>query len=142
MRNSIISSLKRLERVGSETSKATKKFKRSVEEVGQKIFKITSEFRKQEEVDNYQYTKIAKKLFLVEWLNSNSVKLCYDFDGKLGEDNCESYRIDSWPEREVCLHFSYAIAEGLLEEVAKWVSFKKIETDIAIEQLANAEIIV
>ena len=139
--NSIINSLKRLERVGSETSIATKKLKTAVEEVASKIFKIVEPFKNQFNVfDEFEFTKITKDLYLFE--NSANVVIVYDTDGKLDEITVgyDRYEIENSNimTRECALSFAKAVSEGLLDEVAEWVESKKVAVEKGLKQITTA----
>ena len=53
MNNSIINSLKRLERVGQETSRVTKKLKLACEEVGELLEEKLEPFKNNKSTDSY-----------------------------------------------------------------------------------------
>jgi len=142
--NSIINSLKRLERVGSETSIATEKLKQAVAEVADNIFNIVGLFRNSFNVLNeYEFTKITKSLFLIQ--TAVGIYLVWDIDKELNESNflCERYdiRYITYMSRECALSFAKAISEGLLEEVADWVELKKVAVEKARNQIKTASII-
>ena len=142
--NSIINSLKRLERVGSETSIATKKLKTAVEEVADNIFKIVEQFKNDFEcLEEFKFTKITKSLFLYEDVNTTTV--VWDTDGNLDETNFDEKRYDvrysSYMTRECALSFAKAVSEGLLDEVADWVESKKVAAEKGLKQIKTASII-
>ncbi len=130
--NSIINDLKRLERIGSETSKFTEKLKISVKNVAKKIKDIIMPFCKG---DKFEY--ITKKLCIIE------NKICFDMDEKLNINNFESYMLN--PEekcvnRKIALNFASAVEKGLLKKVINWIQRRKDEIEFAQRKINEVNI--
>lgn len=107
MDNSIINSVKRLERAGSEFSKTTEKLKEAAIETAnyivnqfRTIFPSMEEFEKYELVRGYCIVKL-----------SNGVVLGYSADGMM-------FLLNEIISRDMALRFSVDIANGLLKEIA------------------------
>lgn len=155
MSNSIINSLKRLERVGSETSVVTQKLKKSCEEIADRIFDICKDYSNVFDPHNEEisWTKIAgdynketkkhsNSLWIIETMGSKD--LYYESVDNLSWENimynselAEAYQIrySGCVSRETCLAFAKHISNGLLNEVVVWVENKKKSAEKALEQL-------
>lgn len=147
--NSIINSLKRLERVGSETSVCTKKLKKAVCEIANKIYEQTQEFCDYgDDIVNF-FVKITgekNKTGLRYFVCGGRKYLLWDIDYQADECNFLDYCISESSSktrmyditRFVALSFAKAISDGLLDEVTKYIEQKKYEAENAIKQLENA----
>lgn len=129
--NSIINSLKRLERIGSETSRVIQKLKKSVIIVAQKLEDIIIPIRSGGNIEC-----ITKKLYIV------NNKLCIDIDEQLLIDNCEKYQLN--PDngnvnRTIALYFANAIASGLIDDIINWIQRRKNEIDY-VKKIIEIEI--
>lgn len=136
MSNEIINSVKRLERVGAENSRVTKKLKAACETLGRKLEHELLQYGKN---SNYEttYTVIGKtNLVIVGFRNSSD--LIFNYDGNAEDMNYTEYLLcpsDTHVSREVALHFAEAVAKGLIDEVNDYITKKNIEDEIAIEKL-------
>jgi len=152
--NSIINSLKRLERVGSETSRVTTKLKEACEDVAKKIFEIARPFRKDHnpmEMRNYTFTRIwgekgsdgkyISGLYIVE--NNADYFYRFDYDNELCEEDIDVDRYlithAGYMSRECALEFAHAVANGLIDQVAIWVENKKLEAEEALKKIESAK---
>ena len=127
MNNSIINSLKRLERVGQENSRVTGKLKIACEEVGELLEKRLKPFQK-----NIEFQSITGKLYF------DLGELVFNYDNNLHIMNQHRYQVcpkNEYITRECALYFAEAIANGLLEKVSDWITKKNIESQIAVEQV-------
>lgn len=137
--NSIINSLKRLERVGDETSRVTEKLKNAACEVANKIYGMVIDYRREYRAHEImKYTRItgANKqpgLFIVE--TSGGVCLAYDYDTEMHEYNYQDYILSSDMHRDMALRFSKLIANGVLDKIVDWLEKKKKKGQEAIEVL-------
>jgi len=146
--NSIIDSLKRLEKVGEETRIVTQKLKKSAVEVAKNIIGIVEnsgcfDIYNFEDSNDYNFIPLTKEgdIYLVSYLCNNKAycHLCYsnDFDicyiglpEKFAIDNCEA-------TRERLLRFSKDIASRLLEKIIKNIEVLKVDTEQGIKDLEN-----
>ena len=125
MENSLINSLKRLERVGSETSRVTEKLKKAVEEVSQKIMECIKPVLPERESIYPDFTPIAEKLYYCKRC------LIWDYDGYADEITYTDYDLrpsEGYVKREVALNFAAAIANGLLKKIVSKVEKENAET--------------
>lgn len=132
--NSIINSLKRLERVGSETSRVTQKLKKATEKVARELLKGIHNTGV--EVNDF-YIHIAQALYYT------GSTLLWDYDGNMHNISCWDYNLipdDRDVSRNVALDFSKAISNGLLEDVSKWVEVKKNESEQALRDIEQARL--
>jgi len=140
--NSIINSLKRLERVGSETSRVTEKLKEACNEVAIKIVEqlksycedVTSpmpgEFREIKLPENYSMIKIDTE-DTTRWtliVPSQDVWEDHPYNRSLAYCTGDITRHDA-------LRFSKAISEGLLEKIADWLEGKKAIAEKALKKI-------
>jgi hypothetical protein len=131
-KNSIINSLKRLERVGSETSRVTQKLKKSVEDVAKKILDSMEAFRVNDH--DFYLSKISDKLFYTSY--QAILILYWDIDGKLYDGNAFDYALmpdNCYVSLDIALDFSKAIANGLLKKIADFIEKEKAIITNAIE---------
>jgi len=140
--NSIINSLKRLERVGSETSRVTEKLKEACNGVAIKIVEqlesycedVTSptpgEFREITIPENYRMIKIDTE-DTTRWtliVPSQDVWEDHPYGRSLAYYTGDITRQDA-------LRFSKAISEGLLEKIADWLEGKKAIAEKALKKI-------
>jgi hypothetical protein len=115
--SNIINSLKRLERVGSETSIVTTKLKKAVETIADKLENEISPLF--DNCDEYDFYLITGCLY---YRDGN---LYYDYDGDLSLDNIEDYALvpgSGLVSRKTALEFAHAVSEkNLLNGVIKWI---------------------
>jgi hypothetical protein len=144
--NSIINSLKRLERAGSENSRATEKLFEAAREVASLIEEIVptvavqgldvSEERSATLPRGYSVEVIFGNRYLVQggfdWITSGNW-----VDGT-GTHN-DRITIPK-ATRAGVLQFSADIAGGLLDEISAWLEARKGEAEKASEILENAKL--
>lgn len=133
--NSIINSLKRLERVGSETSVVTQKLKEAVEEIAKKIDEIVRPYVQENDFEPDFET-------VIDHLHYFCGTLIWDYDGEATPYIYNSYALcpnKTYVSRAVALDFAKAIANGLLENIAKWIAEKKAETEKALIAVGKKE---
>jgi len=132
--SNIIDSLKRLERVGSETSVVTLKLKKSVESVAYKLYEVMDYV----DIDPTRPspTKVLGKLY------TDGKYLFWDWDGNMYGYNYHDYNLrsgETWVARSVALHFAQAIAEGFLDKISDWLEEQKAKTETALSKLPIQE---
>ena len=146
--NSIINSVKRLERAGAESSRMTKKLKAACEEVAQMIIDKCPayiELPRKYKVVKCQYLDAHMNIdsddgwdWCLKTSNSSGHTLddrWYVFGVKeIGHTPNPSYEGLTPANRETCLKFSKDIAEGLLDEVAELLEKRAEESRRAIEE--------
>jgi hypothetical protein len=132
--NSIINSLKRLERVGSETSRVTKKLKKAASDVANLIFEKVLPFKNDfDEYEGITWTRITGEneksgLFLVE--TRDDICLIYDYAYEANMYNFEKYMISESTtyqhefSRNIALRLSSLISGDILNEVAMFIERK------------------
>lgn len=116
--NSVINSLKRLERVGSENSRCTEKLRESVREIADLICdQIESPAWQSPRMDLPRHYQVTHRGTLID--PSKMV----DFQG------------DTKPDRIACLNFARDIAEGFLDELSDFIDAKIRREKKAIDDL-------
>jgi hypothetical protein len=140
MENSIINSLKRLERVGGESSRVTQKLFESCIKIGDFICK---QVPSNVELPRGYEKVIRHHEFGWEILKLNDVSE-YERGGNI---NVTSQYINGdfnyWINgitRKLALIFAKDISEGLLDEISEFLEKRKKESEKAIEILENAKI--
>jgi hypothetical protein len=129
---SIIDSLKRLERAGSENSRATEKLRSAASDVAAAIEAISHDFRdvplpRGYVVETYQG---APYLMSREQNDDDYYSVRYAFFGRRGED----------PTRAAILEFAADIADGWLDELAEFLESRQVESNKAAEILEAAKV--
>jgi hypothetical protein len=143
--NSIINSLKRLERVGSESSKATEKLKDACIEMADYITSLSGIADRVADIPDglielprgyavgWPGCDRRSDVYLYSAPNSNHYGLRHaissrdaDLRGTLGLD------------RYIALKFAADIASGLLDEIADWLESRTKKDNEASEQIKNA----
>lgn len=126
--NSIINSLKRLERVGEETSVVTQKLKYSCEEVAGKIYDICHENLKfGENNDEYIFSSFELPAG-IRFTKNNFKNTSYLMIRRgYGEENLQEYTLDENVSRENALKFSKMIADGWLDKFTNFLKDRKAE---------------
>ncbi len=135
---SIIDDLKRLERVGSETSRVTEKLRKAASRVAGEIVKsIPDEChgylpRGYSIANVYSQNMNSGESYLVnaggQWLETSGGYLFGDFNCPLPDS----------PSRQSLLDFARDISDGLLAEIADWIDERKQEAINATEKLESA----
>ena len=142
MSNNIINSLKRLERLRQENSRATQKAKEAAQKVASMIYDqihpILFERANQVLENDYVYWKrIHGDLWYV---NTGSGYICMDINDEMNGGNYDNYKLETNVSRSCALSFSAAIADDLLEKVADFVESEKIKSEKAVKVLESAKI--
>lgn len=136
MEKNIINSLKRLERVGSETSIVTTKLKKACEKIGAALEEKLVPLLKK--TDAYDFQQITKDLYFLD------TKILFDYDGKLRLENSNKYRLnpsEGWITRECALEFAREIsANNLLEKVADYIDAEKKKMESAVSGIENIQV--
>ena len=121
--------MKRLERAGSENSRATQKLKDACKQLGEFIEQqVPHNVRLPR---NYIVKGISNSYYLVKIKNI----IFYDEEIECFDDAIT----DQEPSRLLCLQFAKDIAEGLLDEVAEFLEKRKEESEEA-EKILIAKI--
>ena len=133
MEKNIINSLKRLERVGSETSIVTKKLKEACEKIGTELEEQLLPLLKN--TYEYEFQQITGCLTFLD------NEILFDYDGDCRIENSNNYRLhpsDGWITRECALAFAKEIAEeNLIEKVADFIDAEKKKMESAVKNLEN-----
>lgn len=130
--NSIINSLKRLERIGQENSKTVQKLKEATAEVGLKLFDLTYPLRNKSNGFYFQgicIFEITAGLWVAE-IEDCFTEIIFDWDNKTNASNFKEHSIINNVTRETALKFSEALANGLLDKIYEWINKRKIEMEI------------
>ncbi len=154
--NDIINSLKRLERVGDETSRVTQKLKASCVNVAQKILDIIKDsgiidvpdYYYRLEAYNLPCYLVDKKRFTmkkseIEDVNERRhiVRLYVDCQDNwwLAYDDCDvtDSKLTEMPSRSDALSFSWIVNRGLIQAVANWIESEKQKTLKRIQMIEN-----
>ena len=139
--NSIINSLKRLERVGEETSIVTEKLKKSCEEVATKVLNICT--------DNLEFSKScfsAKEsgcMFSSFELPDGIIYARCNFEhggwlminNNYDEFDYKEYSIDHKASRNNALKFSRMIADGWLDKFTEYLEARNRKTKEALKDI-------
>lgn len=135
--SNIINSLKRLERVGSETSITTRKLQMACEEIAKKIEENILPLIG--ECVDPQLIKITDNLYVAKCGDSGS--LIFDYGGCADVINHQEYILYQsarYVSRRTALAFAQAISENdLLEKVTDWIENRKNEMEKAIKILES-----
>jgi len=126
--NSVIDALKRLERAGSENSRATQKLRESATLVGNKISYEMGLPRGIELPRGYTILGVGEynQPYLHQSVGAG------EWDGEPQFAN-----VEEGASRDVLLRFAADIAEGWLDEVAAFLEERVRESDNAVQVLAN-----
>ena len=144
--NSIIDSLKRLERVGSETSRVTEKLKTACNEVAKKIVSIMKSECEDEEKNGFrgEYSSISLprgyRLILIDTTDCHMWTLIVPSqDERI--DHPYNRSLAFVPQditRDDALQFSKDIAEGLLDEITVVLESEKNQMIDATKEIEQA----
>lgn len=145
MSNNIINSLKRLERLGQESSRTTEKAKEAARKVARKIFDelnpiLIDRAERARENSNIFMKRIYGKLFFVK--EDSDPHICFDVDDEMNEYNWIDYSLEKDIDnihRDVALGFAKAIAEGLIKEIADFIESAGQEAEKAQKILENSK---
>ena len=130
MGNGIISAVKRLERAGSENSRATQKLFEAAREVAcfiEKQVPIRVQLPR-----GYYVRQISSNVGVEKFLSTEYGRLIDGIDGYLHGD---LHRWIPGPDRATVLEFAKDIATGLLDEIADWLEARAAEAEQATEVL-------
>lgn len=138
--NSIINSLKRLERVGDENSRVTEKLRDACSQVGGKICEIVKPLRDDDE--NLELPR-GYKVITIDWNRGqfqddilkgtiSAVNTGRSYDYHPGNDYDSIF---PGTTRDQCLQFAHDISTGLLDEITNMVKKWKAETEQAAKKL-------
>jgi len=131
MNNEIINAVKRLERAGSENSRATQKLKDACKQLGEFIEKqVPHNVRLPR---NYIVKETSNSYYLVKIKNAFAYGEEVEYFGNTITDPYKE------PSRLLCLQFAKDIAEGLLDEIAEFLEKRKEESEEA-EKILIAKI--
>ena len=133
MSNSVINALKRLERAGSEDSKATQKLCEAAAEVAEVIIKnvpVGVPLPRSYEVVK-RHSNISYELFLI-----NSDGEYIDGIGRYLHGDLQCWIPEQ--KRNVVLNFAQDIATGLLDEIADFIEQEAMKSNKATETLENS----
>jgi hypothetical protein len=139
--SNIINSLKRLERLGSETSGTTLKLVRAARDVAGLIAACftANDFRWNEQMAEYDTIEIDSST----WRGQDGFYIYMDagtretFLFTNGDSNLNPSG-DALPNRYAALHLAEAIAGGLLDEIANQLETMRDEDDLATSHLVAA----
>ena len=130
----LIDSLKRLEKVGEDTTIVTQKLKEAVETLSKQILKTIYDSLIKQPI--YSFVLITDSLYYSYW--NGTFTLYWDYDGSLSLDNAVCYELspdNGFVSRVVALDFAKAVSAGLLDRITKWLDQKKAETEAALSNL-------
>jgi len=135
MSNSIINSLKRLERAGQENSRYTQKVREATSEVADliatcSISPLTENLTLLRELDIYP---LGKYSFIRGMQGKVLIKLNDEILNPSG------YLPSDGPSRNTCLEFAKDIADGLIDAIAEEVEVENRKLQEAEEALENAK---
>lgn len=129
--NSLINSLKRLERAGEENSATIQKLKEATEKVAKKLDELIRPNMTFPYLDD-SFHKIVRSLY---YFDGN---LIWDYDREAQPYTFHDYDLlpkDRYVSRKLALDFAKAIADGMLDEIADWIEKKTKQNQEAIEKL-------
>lgn len=138
--NSIINAVKRLERAGSENSRATQKLFEAAAKVAELIenmVPVGAELPR-----GYYVKKVRSNL-------GSALFLCHEVMGEYGPeiryvDGIGGYLHGDFhchvpsQDRATVMKFAEDVAGGLLDEIAEWLEARATKADVAAEVLENA----
>ena len=145
--NSIINSLKRLERVGNETSRVTAKLKTACNEVAKKIVEIMKSKCEDAKKDYYpgEFPQVqlprGYRVILIDTENDYRWTLIRKTQDEWQDhpyDRSLAYMPNDMTRGDA-LQFAKDISEGLLDEIAEWVEKKKLESEEALKTIESAK---
>lgn len=155
--NSIINSLKRLERVGDETSHVTQKLKDACVEVAHKILDTIKESGIIDVPDCYDgIVEYQLPCYLVNegrFTTKKSeredaskrrhiIRLYVDFSGEwwLAYNDCDvtSSKLTEEPSRDDALSFAWIVSKGLIDAVADWIEWEREKDEKRTAMLEQA----
>lgn len=155
--NNIINSLKRLERVGDETSRVTQKLKNACTEVADMICKVVEKSGIIDVPGYYEgfccydlpaylidENRFAPRGEDIKDKKRHQVKLYVDcdqewwlsyshYDIALGKDSLNEY-----PDRSDALAFAWVVSKGLIDAVADWIEQEKSKSEKRTAMLEQA----
>lgn len=146
--NTIINSLKRLERAGEENSRVTEKLKNSCEEIADKILKMFPD------IEDHGYSAgeypvgskiISDNLAIIQYYKNNCGECLHvvfrdEFqEEQYGAIELYTLNIANSITRERALRFAKIIAEGELDRIAEKLESENSTSQTAIKILENDE---
>jgi len=119
---SLINSLKRLERVGSENSRCTEKLREAVREVADIIC-----------------DQIEVPAYPIELLDlPRNYQLTYR-KTLCSPGGYQDFQMDEKPDRIACLNFAHDVATGWLDEISDFIQARIEKEKKAVEKLETAK---
>lgn len=153
--NSVINALKRLERIGDESSRVTEKLKQACTQVAEKILKsvpfsetdiknlprgysihvieVEEQYSGSAPFSSYYEYLIKDDIY---WINNSDYWVKPKYNNQMRLNKAFNVEMQT---RVGCLEFAADISNGLLNEIADWLEERKTESEKAITVIENAQ---